>query len=426
MSLKRVELPVPKEIGWENRLLKTEKGAVKSCSYNVRLILENDPRWEGVLGYCEFSYQVMKLRDPPLRNASRGEWDDGDTASLRHWVAECFEVEPKTSDVIDAVLAAARAQPFHPVKDYLNSLEWDGTQRLPLWLNTYLGADDLMDDEKDEARRIAYLQAVGVKWMVAAVARVMQPPVKVDNVLILEGVQGMGKSTVFGILGGEWFTDSHFNIGDKDGMQFLRGTWIVELAELDSLNKVEATRAKQFFGSAKDRYRASFGRTVQEWPRQCVFAGTTNQDSYLKDPTGGRRYWPVSCNEIDFDLLRADRDQLWAEAVHRYRQGEIWYVAADERHLFEAEQEERFNPDAWEAIISNWLDDYIAEPRAPGVQVMVTAGDVFTEALRMDAAHMRPPEQQRVGQIMGRLGWRKRRRGARGSRIYGWIPPGGV
>ena len=269
--------------------------------------------------------------------------------------------------------------------------EWDGEHRIDTWLSEYLGAEES-----------AYIRSAGKKWLIGAVARAMESPVKMDCVLILEGSQGAGKSTALRILGGQWFSDAAFQIGDKDGYQQMLGVWIMELAELDSFNKAESTRAKSFFATDSDRYRPPYGKRVVEYPRQCVFAGSTNQDSYFKDSTGNRRYWPVKCGEINLKALARDRDQLFAEALIGYKTGDSWHVTENEKQLFEREQGDRFLDDAWEALVVAYLD---APERITRQQIELA--EIFTGALNMEPMTWRPPEQTRLAQILQRLGWKK-------------------
>lgn len=376
---------------WRDRLTRSKTGEIKADIANAVRILEHDSRWAGVLGYCDFSYRIVKRRVPPFRDGVAGEWTDADTTRLRVWMSESYGFTPKTGDADEAVLMAAQSARFHPVREYLGKLRWDERERVNTWLTRYLGAPDT-----------EYTRAVGRYWLLAAVARVMRPPVKADCVLILEGLQGLGKSTALGILGGEWYSDTHFALGEKDGYQQMAGLWICELAELDSFNKAESTRAKQFFGSAEDRYRPPYGRRTQTFARQCVFAGTTNQDSYLKDHTGNRRYWPIGCTQLDADALRDDRDQLWAEAALLYELGHRWWPGEHEKHLFSDEQEKRFSADVWEDVLHEFL--------LGSTERCFTVADLFSEALAMQSHQMKPPEEQRIGRIMTRLGWPKVRR----------------
>lgn len=398
-------MPVRKR-SWKDLMHYTDSGEPKSDIYNAKLVLDNDDGWQGVVGYCDFSYRIMKRKRPPFANSEPGEWTDTDTDRLRIWLSEKYGFTPKNADALGAVVVAAEANRFHPVRDYLQGLQWDGKLRVHAWLSTYLGAEQTL-----------YSSLVAQMWMIGAVVRVMRPPVKVDNVLIFEGLQGLGKSTTLSILGGEWFTDTPLALGDKDGYQQMQGVWIIELAELDSLNKVESTRAKQFFASSVDKYRPSYGRMVQTFPRQCVFAGTTNQDHYFKDATGNRRYWPVSCSYVDADGLRRDRDQLWAEAFHMFNRGDNWWPADEHKDLFGQQQDERFDEDVWQELIQKYLAGLTAD--------RVLQSDIMSEALGMQAAQMKPPEQKRVGQIMVRLGWKKKKVRIDGERPAAYFPPDG-
>jgi len=391
---------------WTKLFQRTNNGNVLASISNTKLVLEHAKEFEGVIRYCNFSYRIIKCRPPPFKVSTLGEWTDSDTERLRIYLSEQYGFTPKSSDVMGAILVHAEEHAFHPVRDYLKSLEWDGVPRVKYWLNHYLGVD------KND-----YSSLVGTFFLVSAVARVMRAPVKVDSVLILEGLQGLGKSTLLQVLFGTWFTDTPMVLGDKDGFQQMQGMWCIELAELDSFNKAENTRAKQFFGSRTDRYRPSYGRLVQEFPRQCVFVGTTNQDQYLKDSTGNRRYWPVSCSNINQKTLESDRDMLWAEALFLFNEGFPWWPDDKYKHLFESQQDDRFESDVWESVIFDWLrrtrrEDY-------------SCAEIMQDALDMDPQAMRPPEQKRVGQIMTRLGFSKKRRRVKGNRPSYYVPPEG-
>src|SRR5581483_7104435 len=191
-----------------------------------------------------------------------------------------------------AVQTAARDRPIHPVKAYLHALLWDGVQRVDTWLSAYLGAEDT-----------EYARAVGSRWLISAVARIYRPGVKADCCLILEGPQGIKKSTALRTLAGEYFTDELADLGSKDAALQIRGVWIVEISELDSLARSEIASIKAFMSRTADRFRPPFGKRVVECPRQCVFAGTVNHTEYLRDETGARRFWPVLCGTIDIEAL---------------------------------------------------------------------------------------------------------------------------
>ena len=374
--------------GWKDQLARTENGSLIAHMQNVELILGNDERWSGVIAFSAFSSKIVKLRTPPYGGGT-GDWGDIDDIRVMKWLAQQYNLRVKASSVIEAVSVVAHDHAFHPVRNYLNKLEWDRVPRLDTWLTTVMGV-----------AQSGYSAKVGKRWMISAVARVMRPGCKADSVMILEGGQGEGKSTALSILGGDWFMDTPFALGDKDGFQAIRGKWIIELGELDSFNKAESTKAKQFFSASTDTYRESYGRRTNDVPRQCVFVGTTNQDEYLKDATGNRRYWPVACTRVDLEQLREIRDQLWAEAMFCYEAGEIWWVNRDETAMFSEAQDERFVVDEWEGPILNWLEE-------SQIGETTSGSEVLASALKLDFGHWGKPEQMRVGAIMHRLGWRR-------------------
>ncbi|BAP44750.1 DNA primase domain-containing protein [Pseudomonas sp. StFLB209] len=374
--------------GWKNQLARSENGNLIPHMQNVELVLGNDERWGGVINYCEFSSKIIKLRAATYGGGT-GEWADIDDMRVMKWLAQHYNLRVKASSVMEAVSVVAHDHSFHPVRQYLDGLEWDRTPRLNSWLTDTLGVP-----------ATEYSAKVGKRWLISAVARIMQPGCKADAVMILEGGQGAGKSTAMNIIGGKWFMDTPFVLGDKDAFQALRGKWVVELGELDSFNKAESTKAKQFFSATVDTYRESYGRRTIDVPRQCVFVGTTNQEEYLKDPTGNRRYWPVACGDTDLDKLREIRDQLLAEAVYCYHAGDRWWVTREEEPMFTAAQEDRFVVDEWEGPILQWLEE-------SQIGETTTGSDLLSAALKLDFGHWGKPEQMRVGAIMHRLGWQR-------------------
>ena len=242
-----------------------------------------------------------------------------------------------------------------------------------------------------------YLELVGKYFLVGAVARVMRPGCKMDNVMILEGRQGLRKSTSVATLFGEWFSDAPIPIGEKDAYQNIQGVWCSELAELDSFNKAESNSAKMFFSQVRDRYRPSYGHCAQDFKRQTVFVGTTNQSEYLKDYSGNRRYWPVKCGTANIELLSEQRDQYWAEAVHRFNAGEQWWPDDDAVAIFDEVQDERMQLDPWQYPIEDWLNRQSSD--------YVTADDVIMSAIQKDTAQVTRADQNRISPIMKSLGW---------------------
>jgi putative DNA primase/helicase len=400
------EPPPPDAHKWKQALQRNKEGAIKPIISNISTILHNDPRWAGVLAYCEFSYRLMKLKPPPFPSAESGEWSDVDTYRLRIWMSQHYRFSAGDGDALGAAVVMARAHSFHPVRDYLDGLEWDGTHRLDHWLRMILGSRQDID----------YLAVAGRKFMVGAVARIFRPGCKMDNVLIFEGEQGKRKSSAIGVLFGAWYSDAPIVLGDKDAYQQIQGCWGVELAELDAFNKAESTAAKSFFSQVRDRYRPSYGRCVEDFPRQCVFIGSTNQQEYLKDQTGNRRYWPIRTHAINIDLLAERRDQLWAEAVHRFRQEEPWWVEANEQELFQQEQEARMQADGWEDPIRDYLDTITKDK--------VTATEIMEEAIKMPRHQVTKAHTMRIAPIMLGLGWQPTRwRDHKGTQVRGYQCP---
>jgi predicted P-loop ATPase len=270
----------------------------------------------------------------------------------------------------------ARERPFHPVRDYLDALRWDGVNRLESWLTRYMGAPES-----------PYSKAIGRMFTIAAVARVYEPGCKADYVVVFEGPQGAGKSRACAALGENWFSDSLPDVTqDKEAAQHLRGKWIIEISELSALGRAEAGALKSFISRRTERYRPPCGREEVIEPRQCIFVGTTNRSTYLGDDTGGRRFWPVKVGRIDINALRADRNQLFAEAVAAYRNGEQWWPdEAFERDHIRAEQEARFEVDAWESAIDRYLVD----------RDRVQVSEIARGALDIAAAKIGTAEQRR-------------------------------
>ena len=254
-------------------------------------------------------------------------------------------VNPSTA--AQAIEAVAQERPFHPVREYLDGLRWDGVPRLKTWLADYLGADEN-----------TYTSSIGTCMLVGAVARIHNPGCKVDNVPIIEGPQGIGKSAALRALFDPWFTDEIADLGSKDAAMQTCGTWLIEWAELDTMLRGETSRTKAFITRTTDRFRPPYGQRVIESPRSCVCWGTTNSEDYLKDETGNRRFWPIRARKIKLDALRSIRDQLWAEAQEHYFAGTPWWIDnPDVHHAATEEQAGRYVGDPWDSKIQEIVDN---------------------------------------------------------------------
>ena len=385
---------------WETGLIRNDKGRVLPDAANVYHILTHHPQWQGVIGLNKMADVITKRRALPFDGSGKGEWKDTDDQRLVVWLSREYRIDTSPRKVLEQVNLIAENNAFHPVLEYFNSLEWDGIPRLDSFAPAYLGAEESL-----------YTALAVSMWMISAVARVFKPGCKADHVLILEGEQGIRKSSALGALAGEWFMDTPIQIGSKDAMEVIRGKLIVELAELDSFNRAESSAAKSFFSSSGDTFRASYGRRAATIPRQCVFAGTVNHDQYMKDDSGNRRYWPIYCTRADLDEIRSDRDQIWAEAVARYKANEKWWPEGEQVALFRDEQEKRFMQDAWHTPIREWLEkNNLAE--------YVTTAEVMGEALNMDIGKWTKADQIRVGTILRRLGFSRKRKRFGGADGY--------
>lgn len=377
---------------------------------NVITFLEHDPRLEGSVVYNEFTARGQLQAAPPwdTRSSYPRDWCDADDLQGAEWLEREFGFVVGKQMVFDAAFAVGQRHRVHPVRQYLDGLLWDGTPRLDTWLIDLCGADD----DEDGLHR-----AYGAKWPLSAVARIYRPGAKADHVLILEGKQGLRKSTALEALAGEdWFTDAADRLHDKDGVLNCSGKWIMELGELVALTRAEATAIKAFFSRRTDRIRRPYGRSAEDIPRQTVFCGTTNAVEYLKDETGNRRFWSVRVGSVDVEGIREQRDQLWAEAVMRFREGEPWWID-DPRLLRAAEQsqDERRHVDPWTRKLEVWLQARQAQA--------VTLNEVIEECFGAKVTEFRDADTRRAAQAVLGLGWVKVHKRQGGQRWWAYERP---
>jgi predicted P-loop ATPase len=359
---------------------------------NVASILLNDPRWKGKVRFDSFA-QKISINDPPWHDHCKParlskHWTDSDITRLQSWLLRTYFVNFSSAIVAEGAVMAAEAASHSSAEDWLAGLAWDGISRLDTWLSRYLGVTET-----------PYSRLVGRWWLMSAAARVLQPGCKADHMLILYGDQGVGKSSAASILAGpERFSDTSIIIGSKDTYLSMAGKVIVEMSELEGLNKSEENAIKGFVASRIDRYRPPYARTTIDVPRQCVFIGTTNNYNMLRDDSGDRRFWPVVCGRIDRESLTRDREQLWAEAAVLYRQGHAWYpVTTEEHQCCEAVQQHHKVRNAWEEVIDSWSTK-------SGIS-RATAADIFHQALAMAPGSWKLAEQRALAGCLRRLGW---------------------
>lgn len=347
------EDPAPDE--WKSKLKITEKGAIAQTIENVVTILRHDPAVTGVLALDDMAANIVAVKDLPWRRVPEpGQWVDADDAALRYYLERTYGIGSKDK-IFDAVNIVATENRFHPVREYLDSCTWDGVPRVETLLIDYMGAEDN-----------EYTRTVTRKVMAAAVARIFRPGCKFDHMLTLRGAQGLGKSSFIGMLGGRWFSDTMTTVQGKEAYEQLQGVWIMEVGELAGMRKAEVEAIKLFLTKRTDRFRPAYGRRTQEFPRQCIFVGSTNETQFLRDTTGNRRFWVVDTPHDppkDFwtDLTPETVRLIWAEAVEIYRKGETLYLSKKmekvAREVQEAYEEE--NPKA--GIVAAYLDRLLPE-----------------------------------------------------------------
>ena len=371
---------------------------------NALIALRNDPAVIDAFAYDEMLCAPMLMHQigAPLSGSitEPRPLTDKDVTDLQEWMQDAGLKRIAHETVSDAIQSYARDHAYHPVCNYLEALAWDGAPRLDTWLSGYLGAE-----------QTPYSQAVGRMFLISMAARIIEPGCKADHMMVLEGHQGELKSTACSIIAGQWFSDSLPDVtAGKDACQHLRGKWLIEVAEMHAMNKAETTLLKSFISRTTERYRPPYGRLEVIEPRQCVFIGTTNKDAYLRDETGGRRFWPVKTGRVDLDVLEQDRDQLFAEAVHHYRHGTAWWPdKAFEREHIQPEQEARYEGDVWEQPVGNYLSTVST----------ATVGGVAINALGLKHERIGTADQRRIIAIMTAAGWRRsKKRGNAGERYW--------
>lgn len=393
--------------GWH----RSDNGSPLPNFANVLTALRQSPDMHGMLRYDEMRQCATletAIPNTPPDSAIPRPLSDADILAVQEHIQHLGLHRASKETVRDACDLHARQNAYHPVRDYLRGLKWDGTKRIDKWLSYYLGAES--DDP-------GYLAAVGSMFLIAMVARVMQPGCQSDHMIILEGGQGIRKSTACRILSGGWFSDTMPDLAKGDAVRIsmhLRGKWLIEIAELSSFSAAESHTLKEFLTQREEKYIAKYGHKETAEPRQCTFIGSTNEATYLRDPTGARRFWPVLCGNIDIDALTADRDQLFAEAMVAYCEGRPWWPDREfEAATIKPQQAARYDQDAWSSIIENWLRrEYIRS---------VTVTEILTSALSFAPHQINRSAEMRSAAILKQLGWEQKRT----MRNRNYMPPDG-
>lgn len=339
---------------WITKLEVDKKGMYKASNKNIVTILENDINLKGKIAYNLFSNRTMVKGDLPWRSVSdkvRGDiWQDSDDANLRVYIDITYGIVAPYK-INDGLAIIEKKNKYHPIIDYLNSNTWDKVSRVDTLMIDYLGAEDC-----------EYTRSITRKMLVAAVSRVFNPGIKFDYMLVLVGRQGIGKSYIINLLGREWYSDSLNTVYGKEAYEQLQNAWILEMAELSATKKADAEAIKHFISKTEDSYRQAYGRRVDTFKRQCVFFGTTNENEFLKDRTGNRRYWPlmVGVNKplknLFKDLNKNEINQIWAEALYLYKCGEKLILEGEVEREANLKQEQHLESNSKEGMIREFLN----------------------------------------------------------------------
>lgn len=394
-------------VPWAGSLIRNAQGAPKAILYNAIVLLTEAPAFNNSgrnsIRHNAFRAQTMLCAPVPwdLTPTVPRPWTDQDDREAAAWMQD-NQVNVGVPEAARAVQTVAERDKYHPVMDYLNQISWDGVPRLDTWLVAYIGTEDT-----------EYTQAVGPRWMISGVARIYEPGCKADCVLVLEGPQGILKSSALAEIGGAWYTNDVAALGTTAAQEQILGNWIVELDELEAVTRArDVVAVKAFVSRSIDKFRLPYGHRSHAHPRQCIFGGTTNRETWMRDETGGRRWWPVRCGLIDIDALRQDRDQLWAEARDRYLTRERWWL--DTPGLTSAaseEQEARFEQDPWQEVIVEHLHG-----------LNETSMNLLCNTVGLPTERRSPTEAKRIAAIMRRLNWQRKQVGTGPHRSWKYVP----
>lgn len=421
---------------WRDDLAKGRDG-YKATLWNLVLILEKHSLWAKAFKFNEFANSIDVVRPVPWRRPAGESFSEADAMELAAWLGDpqTFEIGVGVDRVLEAVECVARRYRYNPLVEYLRGLTWDGTPRVSRVLIDYFGGDDT-----------PYNRRVGEILLVSAVARAINPGCQVDTMVVFEGAQGTGKTSAMRLLfGAPYYAEAKESPTSKDFYVTLQGRWCVEIEEMESFSKADTKKVKQAVSCRTDTFRPPYGRLARTFPRQCVFVGTTNEDQYLRDATGARRFLPMRVRSVNLSALRQARDQLWAEAmVLLDRDLDYWTQPKDAAD----EQEGRYEADSWEDMIrawlqrpdlhstdgwpprldlagvqlraSQWLDVVEVEPGEHVYQLRwCTSSEVMTHALKIELARQGRNEQMRVAAAMKRLGYRQQQCGP--ARQRRWV-----
>ncbi|PWV90239.1 virulence-associated protein E [Paenibacillus cellulosilyticus] len=424
------------QIDWMAKLERNKKNPkiILANARNVELILTNGV-FAGTLAYDAFKNTEVVRSDLPWRRRERPEadyepWLGADDRRLQHYIGKHYDI--KSSDTIkNALTEVVHSNTFHPVKSYLEEQQWDGIERLGRLFIDYLGAEDTL-----------YVREVTRKMFIAAIKRIYEPGCKFDQMLVLVGPQGVGKSSLLAKMGRQWFSDSLKTFDSKEAGEHLQGAWIIEIGELAAMKKAEVDEIKQFLSKESDRYRVAYDRMVSDFPRKCVFFGTTNNHNFLQDTTGNRRFWPVTVDPAKRKLNHFTHfteelvGQVWAEALSLYKAGEALELDSEAYEAAKTMQERHMENDPREGLIAEYLStplpddwderdewsrrEYLKQPTGSVPRTRVCVAEVWVECLESPLKALKPWEARNLCDTIRRIpGWRDRQPEKSRFKLYG-------
>lgn len=423
---------------WFTKLDYDNKGTLRNTIDNAVIILENDPRIKGRMKYNSFSNRATIVGNLPWSDHGNRDWEDDDDSGVRHFLESNYDLTGPTK-IADAITIVYQNNKFHPVKDYLESLEWDGIKRVETLLIDYLGAEDHV-----------YTREVIKTHLVAAVARVFRPGCKYDTMLTLIGAQGLGKSTFIKNLGKEWFSDSLDTVKGKEAYELLQGAWIIEMGELTATRKADIEAVKNFLSKSEDIYRVAYGRRTSRFKRQCIFWGTTNDREFLRDKTGDRRTWPLDCGinkptKNIWEEMPKEVDQIWAEAVELFNNGHLLRLQGEAAKEALRQQREHAEDSPKTGMIEEYLNreypinwdemdlyerrlylqddsdefDIVGETETTNKDKTCVM-EIWCELFKGDAKALTPILSREINDILKNLeGWERAKSSMRFGKIYG-------
>lgn len=400
------------------------RGRPMDCRENVMYTLLLDPELKGLAKLNDFTRLIERSRTTPWGHPA-GEWDEEDDLMLGEYLLRSHRLGVKAKGTLrDGVLMAARSHRFNPVVDLIKAEAWDQVSRLDTWLSQVYGFPE-RKDTAERQRLMEYASLIGRCFFMGLVKRAIQPGCKFDYMLIIKGEQGLTKSTAFRAIAAPFFTDNGTKVGEKDSLMAQQLAWIVESAELESLNKADSTAIKQYLSVQEDLYRPPYGAQMIKAPRHFVNVGTTNADTFLKDATGDRRFWPLEVLSVDVELLRKLRGQLLAEALHRVLAGEQYWPSRDEeKRLIFPEQEQFKRGDAWEDllhdIVNEQMSQKVGEPAGATIDFWATTKLYAALGIKADRIDGQGNMDERMARAMKALGF-DRHRETSGQRRRGFL-----